>query len=172
MLKAVGIVIVLGVCGYLGIMQKNSLKQRIKDLQSMIFAVRNIETELSYGRETINLVLNKTAAAVGGTVADFLRSVARDLNMSAGKLFKEVWQENLAVFADRLSFNAEAVSVLNEFACGFGVSHTEDQLKKLRLTVQKLERCLTLASEDYQRLGKVFQAFGWCFGMVLVLLLA
>lgn len=163
---------VIGVCGYFGCLQRNKLKQRCRDLQSMLFAVKNIESRLSYGRETMNLILQRIADNINGVTADFLRSVADDLSTAEGLVLDEVWQNNLLRFKDQWAFNDEDWCLLKEFGCDLGVSHTDDQLKKLQCMTVQLEQQLQLSKEDELRLGKVFQAAGWCMGIVLALLFA
>lgn len=171
MLKIIGMVLVVGVCAYGGNLKKNSLSERKKQLQALLFALNNMEQELGYGREPMNIILRQVAAASEGIVADFLETVAVQLSKNDGSVLSEIWQKELVLFQNKMSLEAEDLRFLREFACGLGVSHTEDQLRRIRLTAVHLEHQLSLAEENALRLGKVFQASGWCLGLVLALLL-
>lgn len=170
-MKVLGMAIVLGVCGYLGWLEKHNLHKRVCQLQALGFAVQNIESQMGYGRETMNVILDKVAGHCGGVVGEFLRAVAMDLAAADGRVLTEIWQENLARCRDDLALTDEDLQLLREFACGLGVSHTEDQLQKLRSVGLRLEQQRIQAAENRDRLGKVFQSCGWCLGLVLVLLL-
>ena len=170
-MKALGMAIIIGVCGYLGWLEKHNLGRRVRQLQSLGFAVKNMESQMGYGRETMNLILDKVAESCEGVIGDFLQAVSADLAAADGKVLTEIWQDNLEKFRDDLALNDEDLRLLNEFACGLGVSHTEDQLQKLRSVGVRLEQQRVKAAANSERLGKVFQSFGWCLGLVLVLLL-
>lgn len=171
MLKFLGMAIVLGVCGYLGGLEKQSLKARVAQLQSLGFAVKNMESQMGYGRETMNVILDKVAGHCGGVIGELLQEVSADLAAADGRVLEEIWQDKLEKFHDKLALDEEDLRLLAEFACGLGVSHTEDQLNKLRSVGLQLEQQQMQAAEKCERLGKVFQSFGWCLGLVLVLLL-
>ncbi|MGI5824503.1 MAG: hypothetical protein ACOX7J_02920 [Bacillota bacterium] len=172
MLKILGILIVISVCAYLGFLEKRNLAERRNQLQALVFAVHNMANEISYGREPMNVILNNIAKNNKGVVSEFLFSVADDLSKTDGKVLTEVWQENLQKYKENMSLDESDCRVLKEFGCGLGISHTEDQLRKIAVSASHLEQQLVLAKENYLRLGKVFQTSGWCLGLVLVLLFA
>ena len=170
MLKIIGVAIVMGVCGYLGYLEKDNLRQREIQLQTMIFAVNMIADRISYGRESLDIILKKTAESLQGVVADFLAATGLELSRGNGKVLSEIWCGRLMAYREKTAFNESDYVVLKDLAEGLGVSHTEDQLQKLRLSLGRLEQNMQEAKSKRERLGKVFQASGWCFGMVLVLI--
>ena len=172
MLKILGIGIVVGVCVYLGYLEKDNLQRRENQLQTMIFAVNAMADRISYGREPMQIILQKTAESSGGVTADFLKAVAADLEKGSGSMLSEIWRRQMQNFEDRLAFKPSDYVVLNDFALGLGISHTQDQLQKIALSCGRLEQNLQEAKSEKQRLGKVFQASGWCMGIVLALLFA
>mgnify|MGYP004732796609 CR=1 FL=1 len=172
MLKIFGIAIVVGVCGYLGYLEKDNLRQRENQLQAMIFAVNMMADRISYGREPLDVILQKTAESLQGVAADFLAATGSELSRGNGRVLSEIWCRQLKAFRTRAAFNESDYTVLKDLAEGLGVSHTEDQLQKLHLSLGRLEQNYLEAKASRERLGKVFQASGWCLGMVLVLLFA
>ncbi len=171
MLKIIGMVLIVGVCAYGGNLKKSRLSERTKQLRALLFTLDNMEQELGYGREPMNIILHQVAASSEGIIADFLETVATELSKNDGSVLSEIWQKELTLFQNKMSLDTEDLRYLREFACGLGVSHTEDQLKRIRLASVHLEHQLVLAEENALRLGKVFQASGWCLGLVLALLL-
>lgn len=171
MLKLLGIVMVIGVCAYLGVMKKKSLSERGKQLQLLVFAVQNMINEVSYGREPMNVILQKIGKNIDGIVGKFFLDIAADLEESQGKTISEIWQFNLSKYKSQMAFEEDDYRVLKELGYGLGISHTQDQLNKLKINIKHLEQQLILAKEKYLHLGKIFQTLGWCVGLVLVLLL-
>lgn len=171
MLKFIGILIIVGVCGYFGWLKQRQLYNRAEQLEQMIFSVESIASELDYGKEPMNTVLRKICGENHGGVYGFYNAVSEDLNRTNGKTLGEIWRNRLYVLAEKTDFTKEDLRIILEYGSGLGITHTEDQLKKLAFFSLKLKQQHKSANADYHRLGKVFRVSGWCAGIVLALLL-
>ena len=171
MLKFFGVLMIVGVCGYLGYCKQKQLSNRVEQLQQMIFFIENLASEMDYGKEPMNIVLEKISSKSCAGICSFLQSVSSDLSNTSGKTLSEIWQQKQIILSESTNLTNDDLLIIAEYGRGLGVSHTDDQLKKLANFSQKLEIQYKYAEDDYQRLGKVFQTSGFCIGIVLALLL-
>ncbi len=170
MLAWIGGILVICACGGIGRQFRRSLQRRREELLAFLFALQCIEIEIRYAGNPLPLALAAAGKQAGGQVGEFFMATGQRLAAAKGQVIADIWRQTLEAWEATLALNQEDLELLHQFGLGLGVSGVEDQMKRIGLTVQQLNKRINQAEENLAKMGKVWTSLGWGTGLVVVLL--
>lgn len=158
MLKAIGAVMIILSGTAVGFSKSLSLKTRWESLSKIIYSLRIMENEISYGKKSMDRILAGIERLDGLTFELIERENAGEC------FFRSVCREELKLDkCDR--------EVLEGFSKTLGTTDTSVQLKNIKNTVKTLELYEQEAKDAFDRYGKMYRSIGVLVGFLVVIVL-
>ncbi|MDR2713178.1 MAG: hypothetical protein LBB91_08730 [Clostridiales bacterium] len=170
MLKFAGAILIILACGVGGRLAAVRLLRRLRLIQGLQNGLLALEREISYSSTPLPQALLQAAAA-GGEGAAVFEVSARYLGTGEGLDPGQALALALAEVEDTSILTDEDRQVLGSFGLGLGLSDGEDQLKRLKMTRQRLLVLEGEAKARWEKDGKIWQSLGWAGGLLLALVL-
>jgi len=170
LIKLLGGLIIISACGALGNMVAKALAARAEALTVACHGLQLLATEIDYGATPLPLALEQVSRRLGGEVGQLFSKAAENLINEKGLTATEAWEGALADSLNYLAMNGGDTDVLRRFGQGLGLSHREDQLRRLRLVSEQLEERQKEAARASQTQGRVWRGLGVSTGLVLFLM--
>ena len=156
MLKIAGIIMIILSGTYLGFSKSASLKKRQESLGKILYSLRLMENEISYGKCCMDKLF-KNITSLGGIAFD------RELGKSAGEIF--------LASVKNLQLDYEDIEILERFSKSLGTLDSEAQLKNIKNTVKNLELSEENAMAYYEKYGKMYRSMGVLTSLLAVIIL-
>ncbi len=169
MLRWVGLIMVVLGCGLMGQLLAKSLERRCKVLQELGQGLLILEREIGYSATLLPQALAQ-AGQGAGQAGELFIVTGELLAAGEGQGAGHAWLDALDRTAPDLNLEEETRQLLVAFGQGLGLSHSQDQLKRLELCRLRLEGLETEAKNKWRQLGKVWKNLGWAMGLALALL--
>jgi stage III sporulation protein AB len=170
MIRLLGAALVLGGSTAIGLLTAAQLRRRAQVIAALLGMLDRMESELSFRLTPLPLLLSRLSEAAGKPLAAALQLCRDRLRETERQPFAEIWREALARNA-ALPLGEEERKSLEELGRMLGRYELEGQLLAIRSARASLERCLSRAEGERDRLGRLFGVLGVSAGAVLVLLL-
>jgi len=156
MLKLAGAGMVLVAFAVLGYAKSLSLKLRCESIARVLYSLRIMENEISYGKISMDKVM-ESIKKLGGISAE------NPSGDSAGEWFLNAVEYEKLEKAD--------MEVLTSFSKTLGITDTVSQQRNIKNTVKTLELLEIDAKNNYEKYGKMYRNIGFLTGMLAVILL-
>ena len=168
MLKAVGSMLLLFGCLWIGMLKVRQMDKRIKTLRSMLCALEVMEREILFSMPLLEDVLNSAARATEGATRDFLSLCSSELKNGSDAPFFEIWNraacENLTALTGN---DLEHVLALGNVLGRYDSGEQQQALHKVQIALQQT---LSNAVADRNSQGKVYKTLSATVGVFLVIL--
>ncbi|MBU4532132.1 MAG: stage III sporulation protein SpoIIIAB [Eubacteriales bacterium] len=171
MYKIIGAMFVIGAAGFLGLTVANAYQNRPRELRDMQTALHLLETEIAYGATPLVEALDNVSTRVPSPVGRFMSEVARELSAGYGATVREAWGFALNGFRPETFLKEEDLSVVKGLGEVLGASDRADQLKHLRLAIERLKAQGHKADDEAKRNVKLWQCLGFTGGLAVTLIL-
>lgn len=171
MLKAIGALLILAGCGYLGFKLGDQYRQRTEILRYLQNGFNLLETEISYSSTPLPLALTRIAEKIKGDGRIPFAQAAELLKRKQGLTAAEAWEEGVRCLATKFPLSREEISILVLFGHGLGCSAREEQMKNIALAREQLRMVEKSAEEARRKNQRMWQYMGLCTGGVIVLVL-
>lgn len=170
-LKWLGGMMILATCVMWGRQKGRVLGQREELLQDFLQFCHSIEMEISYGQTPLAQIFSQWGKRLSTPAGKIAAEAGRRLSEQSGATLPVIWQGVLTEFMPRLALKQEDLAVVKTIGNELGLTYSGEQLKKLQLIEARLQEQIRAAHEERLKMEKVWQALGWCGGMMLVLVL-
>lgn len=171
MYKIMGAMFVIGAAGFLGLTVANAYQNRPRELRDMQTALHLLETEIAYGATPLVEALENVATRVPSPVGRFISEVARELSAGCGATVREAWEFGLNGYRAETFLKDEDLSVVKGLGDVLGASDRNDQIKHLRLAVERLKAQNLKADDEAKRNVRLWQCLGFTAGLAITLIL-
>ncbi len=170
LLHWVGAGLVVGGTALLGQVYARDLHRRPAELQAVRTALQMLETEIDYGASPLPVAMRRVAR-FGREPARELFSVAAEiLDHGGGGGAGEAWSAAVRRVEPGTAWAAGDVEILLALGPCLGGSHREDQLRHLRLCMERLSAAEAEARSAAARNARLARHLGFLGGIALVLL--
>ena len=170
-MKLIGSVMVIAASGLTGMAVAGSYARRPGELRALRSAFQMLETEIGYGATPLKEALSQVAARCDRTVAPLFGGVAGMLSESRGTTAAEAWLKSMERCYPETALKPQDLSILRDLGSSIGISGREDQMKHLRLAMERIGREITAAEEEAARNVKLWSYLGFLGGLMAVLVL-
>lgn len=154
----------------IGFTVARSLRRRPAELQALQTALRMLETEVDYGATPLPRALERVSRSVPGTAGRLFALAAAHLAQSRGEGAGEAWARALMGVYPETCWRRSDLDILMALGPYLGASHREDQLRHLRLALERLAAAERDACRDALQQARLAQYLGVLGGLLLALL--
>lgn len=169
MLRIAGAVIIILASVKAGRYFAYVLERRLRILKDIDQGLLALEREISYARTPLPQAL-AGAAKMSGEGGAIFRIAGEKLLAGEGIGAQEAWRESLKETSSDLGLKEPELEILYSFSAGLGLSHYEDQLKRIDISRQRLAALIGEADEYKNKFSKIWKNLGWMAGLALVLI--
>lgn len=170
MIKIIGGVIVFAACALIGFFLASSKCERVKELRSFIQALNMLETEIRFALCTLPEAFLKISVLVDEKISDIFRTAAEKMQETRVNAFL-AWKSALEEKRPLLALNNEDFLILESLGASLGNADVENQVKSIRLVVERLKNQECKAEEEKTKSGKLLKSMGVLAGLTLVIIL-
>lgn len=171
-MKIIGITIILIGCTAIGFFIDAWQKERVKELEELIYAFEILKGEIDYRLtpfiEACHTVTQMTPHSIG-KLFDCFQIQLRDRQLVDTKV---MWEKALKETKNYFHLMEEDYTVLSEFGNTIGYLDKEMQKRNIELLLYKLMKVKEEAKEKYNRTSKMYKGIGIlvgaCISIVLV----
>lgn len=168
-MKLLGALLLAGGAAFLGFSAAAQLERRVKSLRAMLGALEHLERELTFRLTPMPELLETLSKQSPSPANAFFARCLAGLDTLGEHTLSDLW--NNALEAAPMDLGEEDRRVLRELGGVLGRYDGEGQREALALSRAQLGQCLTTATEERTRLGRVYGALGLTAGALLVILL-
>lgn len=145
-------------CSLFGYLKSASLKKRWESLKRIIYSLHIMENEISYGKNSMDKILEKIGNMNG------LRFNLPDNKNSEDAFLSAIDTGELALLKGDLE-------VVRNFSRTLGKTDSYVQMRNIRNAVGSLEILEDDAKSEYEKFGRMYRSIGVLSGLMLVILL-
>lgn len=169
MLKAVGSVLLLCGCIWIGMMNVKQMDKRLKILRSLLNALEVMEREMSFSMPLLEDLLICVSRLSEGEVRRFLSFCSNELKNESGNLFCEIW--NRAAYEHLAILKREDLDHVLALGNVLGRYDSDGQRQAICHAHAAIKQILLRAETERTSQGKVYKAISATVGVFLVILL-
>ena len=169
MLQLIGRCLLLGGIAALGFNKEMALKRRVTGLRGFQRATEQMERELTFSLPPIIMLLGRIGKGSSGVAATFFAGCQTRFSNRGEERLEEIWSATVEELPSYLL--EEDRQVIQEIGGILGRYDGESQREALLHVQRRLEENLQRATEEAERLGKVYTALGITIGLFVVILL-
>lgn len=158
MLKLTGAVMIILAGSLVGYFKSLKLKTRWESLKKIIYSLHIMENEISYGRSSMDKILEKIRVMNGLGFDVENKKSSEDAFLSA-------------INKDELALSKGDEELMRSFSKTLGKTDARVQLKNIKNTVKSLEIMEKDAKLEYEKYGKMYRNMGMLLGLAAVILL-
>lgn len=171
MLKLIGALVTLAVPAWAGFQIAARYRRRPNELRALQNGLSVLVTEVEYGATPLPAALRSAARSAGGTVGPLFEETAYRLEAGGGKTAGDALAEALHAVAPRAALSAGDWDVIQALVGVLGASGRHDQVRHLRLALERLVGAEAEANDERARYERMYQYVGVLSGLALVLIL-
>jgi stage III sporulation protein AB len=152
-----------------GLFQSATFRNRTKQLQGLIFALKLLETEITYGFTPLAEALDRISKCTVGEISGLLGAVASEMRKNQINV-KLAWHQAVGKHGHRLDLCKQELEVIAELVSSLGVSNYQDQLRYIQLAMNQLEMLVNQAAIEQKQNEKTAIPIGIMVACMVVFL--
>lgn len=164
-----GCVVVGGFMYGLGLAR--SMQARVREISDLIGALQVLETEIAFAHAPLPEACDTVAHAMRGTVRRLFRLMTRRFSAAHDLRVADIWREVISMWAEHAHLQAEELNVLLALGTTLGRSGTDEQVRTLRYTADRLMHIRQRLEGDLEKQSRLRLYLGVAGGVVLAILL-
>lgn len=168
--KSIYSIIIVGCSSLLGFIFANTYIERSRLLNSLLYTLQMLETEIVYGATPIPIVMQKVGGKSRKEIRNIFLSAADLLNYNSGQTFDEIWHSAVTQETENTYLNKEDIDLLLSLGKNLGISNCEDQVKHIRLIQEEFKRHYELALIEQNKNVRLFKNLGFLLGITIVII--
>ena len=154
--------------GCFGLILSGNLKQRRKEIDSFLFGLRMIESEIQYETAELSVCFQRAGDALNGVLRDLFYDTAERIRESGNG--EQAFLCSLQEHREDLAFTEKDMESIKRFANGLGEIDLEQVLKDLNCLKERMKDSLVEAAKNEEKYGKLFLHTGWLTGICMALM--
>lgn len=170
-MKIIGIAIILISCTAIGFFIDAWQKERVKELEELIYAFEILKGEIDYRLtpliEACHMITQMTSNSIGKLFASFQIHLTDRQLVDARVMWDEAIKENKEAF----HLTEEDYTMLGEFGNIVGHLDKEMQKRNIELLLNKLTKVKEESKEKYNRTSKMYKGIGILIGACISIVL-
>lgn len=168
MIRILGMVMVFSACAGLGLHAAGVVRRTVRQLTQLKLSLEMMQCEISYSLTPIGKLCGILSSACSGEIAGFYAVMEQKLK-DATRSVPEAAKAAMAETAG-LRLTPLARQSLMELFGSFGKFGSDEQLKLIALTQERISAELAELSAQKQSRCRCYEALGVCAGLAMVIL--
>lgn len=170
MLKLIGALVTLAVPAWAGFQMAARYRRRPAELRALQTGLSVLLTEVEYGATPLPAALRSAARSAGPPVGPLFTETADRLEAGGGMTAGEAWAAALVQTAPATALTPADLEALQALTAVLGASGRQDQVRHLRLALERLAGAEAEAASEQVRYERMYQYVGVLSGLALVLI--
>lgn len=170
-LELMGAALTLGVPTLIGFQIASRYRRRPAELRGLQTGLAVLVTEVEYGATPLPEALRTAARAAGPAVGPLLAEAADRILAGGGITAGEALQAAITEGRAATCLTRDDLAILTALAAMLGASGRQDQVRHLRLALERLSGAEAEASAERARYEPMYRYVGVLSGLALVLIL-
>lgn len=171
MFKIVGIFCILVGCVGWGISRIREEQGRIQHLRGMIFIIRRIRDEISYGKHTLPEICLILAECCNPLYRPYFRQIYEQMNKESGTALDQIWERQMEQCLCDVPLSEDEKDVLKYLPQNMGMQEEKLQAENIGRSVEMFVRNCRKAEENYENKARMIFSVSVLAGIFLVILL-
>lgn len=171
LLGLIGFVLIVSASAGVGQVASERYRRRPEELRDIRSVLQRLETQISFGAVPLPAALLEAGKAGRGAINQLFSRISEKVRRTDGTPPSEAWRAGIRELNDELHLSDEDVRTILILGESLGCSDREDQLKHIRLAVQRLDAAETLAWEERRKNENLFRVLGILGGLAVAILL-
>lgn len=163
-MKWILMVIVFGICVFIGYMLSSKYKKRMAFFSSLILLAQKLDVEINYSRERLKKLIEsfdeKVKKNLLGIDKAFLDYLEKGGDLTSERLFKK-----------NGIIKTEEKEIVTMFFKNLGRSDVENQTKEIKNSLSRFDKLLADATTENKKYGTLGTKLGIITGLVIAILL-
>ena len=149
-----------------GMCEAQKLQQRVEFLKAISAGLETVKTEMEFGRYELGYIFKKLDTK---NDRGFFKTCQKGIEE---KGIKKAWANAVADVTEYGFLKDNDSDIILQLGNRLGMSDIEGQKNNIDMTVTELQKNITVAEEEYIRLGKVYRGCGVLLGIFIMIILA
>ena len=167
-IKLIGILIIIIIPTYIGVIYAKSFEYRVKDLQEIRNALNIFKAKIKYTYKPVPEVFLEISKEVKDNIADVFKDASE---LMKNKIASEAWENALKDNEKNLNITKEDINVLFNLGKMLGNTDLEGQISIIDLTCNMLEKQIEDAMEVKNKNSKLYKTLGAGIGLTIAIIL-
>lgn len=169
MLKAIGVLLIIGTTTLVGFQLSNQFAKRVKELRQFILSLQMIEAEMSYSQLNLQTIFKNIGDKLEYPISQFYKNMFSEMDTTITS-FTAIWENQLDIMIHTISLKTIDLNIMKQFGRNLGRHTFTQQQKHITLTIKHLEKQQEEAIEQQKRYGNMTKTLGFLIGLVIVIL--
>lgn len=170
-LKLLGALLTLAVPTVIGFQIAGRYRRRPAELRALQTGLAVLVTEVEYGATPLTEALRSAAGAAGPVVGPLFAGTAARMESGGGITPGEALKRTISAGGDATCLIPQDLEVLSALTAVLGASGRSDQVRHLRLAMDRLAGAEAAATDEQSRYERMYRYAGVLSGLALVLVL-
>ncbi|MDW7674952.1 MAG: stage III sporulation protein SpoIIIAB [Bacillota bacterium] len=171
MIKVLMAIIIVVICGMVGLLVANNFKLRPWQLRQIQTSLQLLETEIAYAQTPLPEAFSRISQQVENPVSKLYSTSARLLNTRKSCNLQESWQQGLTELMSEGALIENDIAILKVLGFNLGSTDKEEQIKHLRLAKEQLKQQELAAEEEKTKGERLWRYCGFLTGLIIVILI-
>ena len=145
--------------------------QRIKLLNTMLFSIKIMETDMCYSQNYLVDILIKLSMTKERAISDFYVGIYTDIYKNLGMDLEAIWIKNVDELLSNSPFTKEDLKIIKELGKSLGKIDFINQEKIFKYIGKRIELQLKEAEEQRDKKSRVYKNLGVAAGVMIVVIL-
>lgn len=167
--RFIGALLIILASSLTGFMLSRTLMLRVSQLREIRRGLKLLETEMLYSASFLPSALERVSALLPPGTGIIFKRTAEHLASMSGLAPEEAWHLALRGQSVNMHLKEEDLEILEELGDLFSSVSREDQEKHFRYIQNLLEEREKFAVEDLDKNSRLYQYFGICAGLIVVI---
>lgn len=166
MIKLLGAILVATGCSYFGFLKAQELKRNITQTEKFIQALSYMKREITQNQRFLPDIIQSLSKQNTDIIGKYFYHLQKQLEKT--DTFQEKWTNTMI---SEPYFHEKLIEILQPLGSILGQYDSQRQEESLSNIIEQLKQQKISATEESQRMGKVYCTIGITFGLFLVILL-
>ena len=142
------------------------MRKRISSLNSYIFLVEGINSQIAYSKKNIIQIINELVGS-GNISLHSMIELAKEKDID----FDECWKDVIVTYSRNDGLNKSDEKILLSFGSALGTTDIDGQNNNCKLHADMLKKQLLSAESELKSKSKIVTAMSICSGFIVLIIL-
>ena len=170
-IRLAGAILIAGCGAATGFMAGRRLRDRVRSLEQLVFALETMLNEISFSRTPLPEIIQKLSLCGQTPVCRLFGDISERLAQNPHDGLRPAFRLAIRGYKEQASLENEEIETLEDLSLTLGRYDVEGEQRALRLALRRLERSLADARERQVRDGRLCKTLGIGSGLIAAIIL-
>ena len=171
MIRAAGIILIMGAALWIGAYFAMKEKYRLQELEELERGLIYLQGQIGYLSAPLAQALEEISWKINGQLGMIFQKVSEELEEQKEASAEAVWQKTWREEAGHTFLSEEDLSAVLSFGKSLGYLDKNQQENSIRLLLRYIENALSLGRKRLEKNGRLYYGMGGLAGLLIVVTL-